>query len=116
MWTYSTNFMGPAPWWYKENNIPYTLIPLFCETEQKDIDYKHYKQYAGGRIDCYCSDINDQDYSKYNQEVSLPIMEVESFIEFGDWLENFSSPKLLSFEELKKLYEKDTNNKIILFK
>lgn len=117
MWTYSTNFMGPAGlWWYEENNIPFIIEKKFSKIFEKEIEFKTYlKQYAGGRIDCYCNNIKDPDYDPYNRELFLPIMESESFNIFSDWLDKLKTKNLLFEKELFTLFFKETNIKLKFF-
>lgn len=114
-WSYSTNLMGPAALhWYENNNIPYTEITKFSKLFNKEVTYKNYEQYAGGRIDAYCSDITDKDYDPYGVNLNLPIMKAESYGRFSEWLMKFKSERLYSFEELRASFEK-TNNKLEIF-
>lgn len=115
-WTYSTNYMGPAMHFYELHNIPYTEHTEFSKLLNKEITFKTYhKEYAGGRIDAYCNDISDPDYSHYGAETSLPIMEAEDYLKFSYWLDNFKSDKFLHFEEIRRLFEKDTSYILRLF-
>jgi hypothetical protein len=109
--------MGPAGlWWYEENKIPFIVEKTFSSLFNKEIEFKKYdKQYAGGRIDCYCNDINDPDYDPYNRELFLPIMESKSFNIFSDWLENIKTEKLLTEKELFSLFLEETNIKLKYF-
>lgn len=118
MWSYNTNVMGPyGLWWYEENNIPWDIIIVNNRfTKFKDVERKKYKEvYYGGRIDTYCDNTDDPDWDHYMPELSLPIMSSENFARFDNWLDNFKSEKLLSFEDLKILFEKD-NGELVLFK
>lgn len=118
MWSYNTNVMGPyGLWWYEENNIPWDIIIVNNRfTKFKDVERKKYKEvYYGGRIDTYCDNTDDPDWDYYMPELSLPIMSSENFARFDNWLDNFKSEKLLSFEDLKILFEKD-NGELVLFK
>lgn len=112
MWTYNTNFMGPMLHWYETNNIPYVEREEFSTLFNKPIMYKSYEQYAGGRIDCYCTDSEDLDYDPYGVELELPIMKADSFNRFSEWLHKFKSKKLHTFAELKQMYE-DTSGNIL---
>ena len=103
MFTYSTNWMGPMLHWYVSNNIPYTETTSYSTFFNKEVTYKNYEQYAGGRIDVYCSDISHPDYDPYGTNLHIPIMRAESWNRFSDWLHTFSSDELLQFEQLHKL-------------
>lgn len=116
MWTYSTNFMGPAGlWWYERNNIPNEKIKVFSKIFNKEIEYTNYEQWCGGRIDCYCDNIEDKNYDHFGVEFGLPIMNTESFNKFSDWVIKFKSPELVDSDELFKLFEEETDFKIRFF-
>lgn len=117
MWSYSTNVMGPAgTWWFEENNIPYQEVVVNNRfTGHQDEIRRIYDEYYGGRIDTYCDDPKDPDYCKYSPEVDLPIMPGEHFQRFDQWLNGFSSKRLMQFEELKAEYEKQTGELLELF-
>lgn len=113
-WSYSSNFMGPAGlWWYEQNNIPYTEETKFSELFGKEITMKHYKQYAGGRIDCRCDNLEDPNYDRYGVELDLPIMEAESFNALSDWLFQYESEELN--ENVIQTFEEETGFKIRYF-
>lgn len=118
MWTYSTNIMGPyGLCWFEQNNIPYTSkITNNRFTDFKDVEYKTYEQWYGGRIDCYCSTIEDPDYDHHKPELGLPIMSTESLGKFQEYLETFKSCRLLEFGELKYIFESVSNYKLNIFK
>ena len=105
--TYSTNMMGPTTHWYETNNIPFKLIKTYSKLFNKEIEYKHYEPWYGGRIDIY--DTN------YPDETGLPIMSGESYGRFSQWLDKFSSTHIKSFEEIIELIETKTNFKLIIF-
>ena len=105
--TYSTNMMGPMTHWYETNNIPFKLIKTYSKLFNKEIEYKHYEPWYGVRIDIY--GIN------YPDETGLPIMSGESYGRFSQWLDKFSSTHIKSFEELRELFETETNFKLIIF-
>jgi len=105
MWTYRSNYMGPMMHWYETNNIPFVEIETYSSFFKKEIKYKHYEQYAGGRIDCHCSNIEDPDYDHYGQELGLPIMEAESYANFSQFLDTIRTSTLLTTRELVELYQ-----------
>lgn len=118
MWTYSTNIMGPMKWWYEKNNIPFKKIKKYSKTLKKEIEYIVYEtNYSGGRIDCYCDNINDPFYSKYNQELPLPIIEDISYQFFSDWLEKLETKEWIQDNKiLFEMFEKETGIKLEIFK
>lgn len=116
MWSYSTNFMGPASLsWYENNNISYEEKTFFSKLLDKEITVKRYNpEYAGGRIDCRCDNPEDEHYDHYGAELHLPIMKVESFNLLSDWLMNYTSERLDI--NVLKTFEKETGHKLALFK
>lgn len=86
---YNTNWMGPInKEWIDTNGA----------------------EWAGGRIDLY-GDID----SFYGAEIGLPVMAIEDWNRFSEWLINFKSEEVLKLKELLKLYYKDGNPKIRWF-
>jgi hypothetical protein len=113
MWKYSTNVCGPyGLWWYEKNNIPFKLIPFDSEIFGKGV-HKSYEQWYGGRIDCYCNNVEDPDYDHYNQELSLPIMRGSSLVMLDKWLESYKSD--FFNRDLLKTFEEETGFKLELF-
>lgn len=110
-WTYSSNVMGPyGLWWYDKHNVPYIM------SNTKGVDHKVYtEQWYGGRIDCYCNDIRDIDYDHYGREIYLPIMLDESLDKLDKYLDQLTTSKLLTWEELQEKYEKETGDKLQVF-
>ena len=107
--TYSTNMMGPMTHWYQSNNIPYTIkIANNKFTNFQDEERKCYEQWYGGRIDIYGG-------QGYPDETGLPIMTAESYGRFSQWLMNFSSSEIKSFDELRELFEAQENFKLVIF-
>lgn len=107
-YTYNTNMMGPMLHWYESNNIPYSTTRKYSKLFNKEIEYKVYEQWYGGRIDIY-------GVSGYPDETHLPIMSAESYGRFSQWLEKFSSEQIKCFEELRELFETQENFKLIIF-
>ena len=88
MYTYSTNWMGPINQkWIEENG----------------------NQWAGGRIDIYGGD------EPYPGEISVPLIHKYDWWDLTNFLDTLSTEKMLSWEEIKTLYE-ETNPKIRFFK
>ena len=107
MWTYSTNYMGPMPHWYEINEIPYREMTWYSELFEKEITTKQYTpEYAGGRVDAY-GDYDDEDYEPYGVNLYVPIMTVESWNRYSDWLETVQTDKLFSGEELVERYQRE---------
>lgn len=108
IYTYSTNLMGPMSHWFIANNIPYTETKVYSKLFDKEIVYKTYEQWYGGRIDIYGG-------PGYPDETGLPIMSGESYARFSRWLQTYSSEDMKSFEELRELFETSENFKLIIF-
>ena len=100
MYTYSTNYMGPALHWYESNHIPYVDRTSFSTLFNREITFRDYEQYCGGRIDVYGPDLH------YPDSVYIPIMRCSSWNAFSDWLDTFSSDTILDFDQLYVLYGK----------
>jgi hypothetical protein len=94
MISYSTNWMGPIdPGWYEERGI------------DPEKDY-----WSGGRIDIY--GLDETEYYGGRHEYSLPIMDGVSWNRFSDWLENYETIELKTYEQLLSAFEADTDNQI----
>jgi hypothetical protein len=86
MITYRTNWMGPINSdWIKEHG-----------------DY-----WAAGRIDIY--GVPDEPYPI---EYSLPPMHGEDWAGFSEWLDDFTTERLFSFDELIAQYEQEVGTVI----
>ena len=116
--SYDTNFMGPiSTSWYKERNLTRSKVmyvdsdrlsqalnvPLGTRYEIDEVT----EHWCGGRIDIY-----GVPNEPYPIEYSLPVMHVESWNVLTDWLEDFESDELLTFDELINTFEADTGHKI----
>jgi hypothetical protein len=66
--------------------------------------------WAGGRIDIY--GLDEREYFEGKHEYSLPVMDCESWEMFSEWLDDYESNVLKSYEELLSTFEADTNHKI----
>lgn len=87
--SYSTNLTGPlAPDWFE------------------DRDTKEF--WCGGRIDIY--GLSDEEYYDGQHEYDLPIMDEESWDMFTDWLNEYTTPRLVSYEEIIEAFEEDTGH------
>ena len=85
---YWTNWMGPInPGWIEE----------------------HGDNWAAGRIDIWDTK------EPYNDEMGLPVMKVEDWCRFGEWIRVFETDTVWTLKELVAEYEK-TNPKITWWK
>ena len=116
MITYSTNWMGPVNMdWYRQRGLTVTKTVVQEEdskyTDRKKGDVYEIEEitqrWAGGRID-----VRGESLGPYGEELGLPIMSVESFNSFSDWLYNHCTEKIWSLDKLVERYEK-TNPKIV---
>ena len=83
---YSTNWMGPLnQQWIKE----------------------HGQGWSMGRIDIY-----GVPNEPYPIEYGLSPMKTEDWNAFSNWLDNFASEELLTYEQLIETYEETTETKI----
>ena len=91
MISYSTNYMGPiSTLWYEERNTT--------------------ENWYGGRIDIY--GLDEREYYCGLSEYPLPVMDEPSWSKFQDWLDNYISEELTSYEDLITMFEKETKHKI----
>jgi len=116
MITYSTNWMGPVNMdWYRQRGLTVTKTVVQEEdskyTSRKKGDVYELEEitqrWAGGRID-----VRGEGLGPYGEELGLPIMSVESFNSFSDWLNEHCTEKIWSLDKLVERYEK-TNPKIV---
>ena len=88
---YSTNFMGPVHLqWFEERNTT--------------------EHWYGGRIDIY--GLDERDHYAGMDEYSLPVMDEPSWAKFQDWLDEYTSEELTSYEDLIIMFERETKHKI----
>lgn len=98
MVSYSTNWMGPISMgWYDRNGIP-------RKEDGQPVTY-----YCAGRIDVYGTG------AMFNEELSLPPMEAESWNLFSRWLEDFESEEMMTLDELEQEYVAQTGDVIKWF-
>jgi len=91
---YSTNWMGPiSKGWYEQNGVDHEKL-----------------NYSGGRIDVY--GLDTREYWGGKHEYSLPIMRTEDWNDFSDWLDDFETETLWSFEQIMEEYLQDTGHVI----
>lgn len=121
MISYSTNFMGPiALWWYRERGLTemaevaveskilaevYGVEPGDTVTQEVVTEY-----WCGGRIDIY--GLDETEYYGGRSEYSLPIMDGESWNRFSDWLDEYETVELKTYEQLLSAFEADTDHQI----
>ena len=108
MVSYSTNWMGPvATRWYEDRNIPFVMK----ETSGKILPKREYKEflesYSGGRID-----IRGVPDEPWGLEYGLPIMHTEDWNALSDWLDDFETHELWSFDDIITQYEQERDTKI----
>ena len=120
MISYSTNLMGPvSTHWYEKNNVPmieteHTYSKLIPEKEgQTYISRQPSINYACGRIDIY--GLDEEEYWCGKHEYGVGVMKQESWNILSDYLDDFESPELLTYEQLIEGFEKDTRHKIEWF-
>lgn len=100
--------MGPiATRWYEERNIPFVMK----ETSGKILPKREYKEflesYSGGRID-----IRGVPDEPWGLEYGLPIMHTEDWNALSDWLDDFETHELWSFDDIITQYEQERDTKI----
>lgn len=94
MISYSTNWMGPVDrGWYEERGI------------DPENGY-----WSGGRIDIY--GLDEVEYYCGRHEYGLPIMDGLSWNLFSEWLDNYETTELKTYEQLLSAFETDTDHKI----
>ena len=121
MISYSVNFMGPISLdWYRERGLTkMESVPLELEEIAdmlgKQIGDEHEfervtEHWAGGRIDIYGLDENE--YYCGRSEYALPIMDGTSWNLFSDWLDEYETIELKTFDQLMSAFEADTDHVI----
>ena len=115
MISYSTNMMGP--WhtsWYTERGLTHKATRVVTTDVIKGyspgdvIEYDEITtHYAGGRID-----IRGVPNEPWGSEYSLAVMHGEDWNELGEWLDNFESEELVSYDSLIEQFENEYGKKI----
>ena len=101
MISYSTNWMGPISLdWFRERGLTQMVGDLEDVTEY----------WCGGRIDIY--GLDEVEYYGGRHEYSLPIMDGVSWNLFSDWLDNYETIELKTYEQLLSAFEADTDHVI----
>lgn len=113
--------MGPINLnWYRErgltrlitDTIKSPMIAIIRDlpigaTYEIEVIHTHY---AGGRIDI--RGLPEDEYYDGRHEYGLPIMRSEDWVSFSDWLQEFKTEELLTFEEIIEEYESMNGTKI----
>ena len=91
MISYSSNWCGPISidWFQKRNTT---------------------EHWCGGRIDIY--GLDEREHYGGMCEYDLPIMDGESWNKLTDWLDDYESKELTSYEDLIIIFERETDHKI----
>lgn len=122
MVSYSTNWMGPISLcWFRERGMTRTVSVQITSqraaaTRGVKVGERVWREEAtehwcGGRIDIY--GLNDRDYYGGRHEYPLPIMDGQSWRILSDWLEDFESEELLTFDELLGRFETASGHQIV---
>lgn len=121
MISYSTNMMGPISLdWFRDRD----LIEEIDVVVKNDIQARVYRasvgdtvtgqriteSWCGGRIDIY--GLDETEYYGGMSEYSLPIMDAESWDRFSDWLDEYETSELKTYEQLLSDFEADTDHQI----
>lgn len=118
---YSTNHMGPVSLdWYRERGLT-KMVSRSLESEflAKKLDKQVGDEYefetitehwAGGRIDIY--GLDEHEYYCGRSEYALPIMDGTSWDLFSDWLDEYETIELKTFDQLLSAFEADTDHVI----
>ena len=121
MISYSTNFMGPISMdWFCDRGLT-QMVDMEITTE---MDARRYntsigdtvqveditEYWCGGRIDIY--GLDPRKHYGGMCEYDLPIMDGESWNKLTDWLDDYESKELTSYEDLIIIFERETKHKI----
>jgi hypothetical protein len=103
---YSTNWMGPISMrWFRDRGLTCKQPPRYSEILQKWVNREEItERWMGGRIDVYGSDCQT--------EIGLPIMSAQSWGEFSQWLNQYSSETEKTLDELVQEFYNNTNKRI----
>ena len=111
---YSTNWMGPiSTRWYEERNIPYVLNKTSCNVlwGSPAVEYKDFTEsYSCGRIDIY--GLDESEHWGGKSEYSLGVMKTESWNLLSDYLNDYESSELVSYDDLIEDFETRSKHKI----
>ena len=111
MINYSTNWMGPiATRWYEDRNIPFEIRETSGKILPKT-EYKHFlESYSCGRIDIY--GLDEDEYWGGKSEYGVGVMKTESWNLLSDYLDDYESRELVSYEDLIEDFETRSKHKI----
>lgn len=121
MISYSTNWMGPISMdWFRDRGltkevdteVTHEYLARQLGVNVGDVvpmeDVTEY--WSGGRVDIY--GLDEVEYYGGMSEYSLPIMDGVSWNLFSDWLDNYETIELKTYEQLLSAFEADTDHKI----
>jgi hypothetical protein len=113
--------MGPISIdWYRKRDLTHMVdkeivTPMEAQIYKANIgdtvrveDVTEY--WCGGRIDIY--GLDETEHYGGMSEYSLPIMDGQSWEKLSEWLDEYTSEELTSFEDLVIIFKKETNHKI----
>ena len=121
MISYSTNWMGPISLdWFRERGLTeITEVTVdskilakahgveLGDTVTQEVVTEYW---CGGRIDIY--GLDETEYYGGRSEYGLPVMDGESWNLFSDWLDEYETIELKTYEQLLSAFEADTDHKI----
>lgn len=112
MYRFFLNWMGVVSHnWYVKNGCNFTSETRWSDTLNKEITARDYHpHYSCGRIDVSGGDLI------WNHEISVPVMEDESWVLLADWLYNLEMDHIPVGDGIFSLFEQDTGHKIKWFK
>ena len=106
--------MGPiATRWYEERNIPYVLKKTSGNVlwGSPPVEYKDFTEsYSCGRIDIY--GLDESEHWGGKSEYSLGVMKTESWNLLSDYLNDYESSELVSYDDLIEDFETRSKHKI----
>jgi hypothetical protein len=118
---YSTNLCGPISMdWFRDRGLT-RMVDIKITTPMEARIYKANigdtvrvedvtEYWCGGRIDIY--GLDETEHYGGMSEYGLPIMDGESWNKLSEWLDEYTSEELTSFEDLIIIFERETNHKI----
>lgn len=121
MISYSTNMMGPISLdWFRDRNLIEDVDVVVKNDFQARIyrasigdtvtRQRNTENWCGGRIDIY--GLDETEYYGGMSEYGLPIMDGESWNRFSDWLDEYKTIELKTYEQLLSAFEADTGHQI----
>lgn len=121
MISYSTNWMGPISLdWFRDRGLTQMVDVEVTDEHMANrlnvnmgdtVPMEDVTEYwSGGRIDIY--GLDETEYYGGRSEYGLPIMDGESWNVFSDWLENYETIELKTYEQLLSAFEADTDHQI----